>query len=89
MIIVSLGTATLLFILAYYSLDYIGGLIKTNRLTPSLRIPMYFTVLVIPFGLTVTGIQFVLAALTNILKPGVHLSYRVADTYDDNVDTHL
>jgi hypothetical protein len=50
---------------------------------------MYLTVLVVPFGLTVTGIQFVLAALTNILKPGVHLSYRVEDTYDDNLDTHL
>ncbi|OSQ41171.1 MULTISPECIES: TRAP transporter small permease [unclassified Thalassospira] len=89
MIIVTLGTATLLFILAYYSIDYVAGLIKTNRLTPSLRIPMYLTVLVVPFGLTVTGIQFVLAALTNIFKPGVHLSYRVEDTYDDNLDTHL
>ncbi|NIY76412.1 TRAP transporter small permease [Thalassospira sp. HF15] len=89
MIIITLGTACLLFLLAWYSLDYVSSLITSNRLTPALRIPYYLTVLIVPFGLCVTGIQFVLAALTNILKPGTHLSYQVEDKFDDADEHHL
>lgn len=89
MIIITLGTASLLFLLAWYSLDYVSSLITSNRLTPALRIPYYLTVLIVPFGLCVTGIQFVLAALTNILKPGTHLSYQVEDKFDDADEHHL
>ncbi|RCK30137.1 MULTISPECIES: TRAP transporter small permease [Thalassospira] len=88
MIIITLGTASLLFLLAWYSIDYVSSLIQSNRLTPALRIPYYFTVLWVPFGLTVTGIQFVLAAATNIFRPGTHLSYRVEDTFEAE-DIHL
>ena len=89
MIIITLGTAALLFLLAWYSVGYVSSLIQSNRLTPALRIPYYFTVLIVPFGLTVTGIQFVLAAATNIFRPGTHLSYRVEDTFSDADDHHL
>ncbi|OAZ13594.1 MULTISPECIES: TRAP transporter small permease [Thalassospira] len=89
MIFITLGTASLLFLLAWYSVDYVSSLITSNRLTPALRIPYYLTVLIVPFGLCVTGIQFVLAALTNILKPGTHLSYQVEDTFDDADEHHL
>ncbi|WP_417828906.1 TRAP transporter small permease [Thalassospira sp.] len=89
MIIITLGTASLLFLLAWYSVDYVSSLIASNRLTPALRIPYYLTVLIVPFGLCVTGIQFVLAALTNILKPGTHLSYQVEDTFTDADEHHL
>ena len=88
MIIITTGTACLLFLLAWYSVDYVMSLIKSNRLTPALRIPYYFTVLWVPFGLTVTGIQFLFAAATNIFKPGTHLSYRVEDTFEAE-DHHL
>ncbi|WP_417816006.1 TRAP transporter small permease [Thalassospira alkalitolerans] len=89
MIIITLGTAALLFLLAWYSIGYVSSLIQSNRLTPALRIPYYFTVLIVPFGLTVTGIQFVFAAATNIFKPGTHLSYQVEDTFSDADDHHL
>jgi TRAP-type C4-dicarboxylate transport system permease small subunit len=89
MIVITLGTASLLFLLAWYSIDYVSSLIQSNRLTPALRIPYYLTVLIVPFGLCVTGIQFVLAALTNILKPGTHLSYQVEDKFDDADEHHL
>ncbi|MBX2833008.1 MAG: TRAP transporter small permease [Rhodospirillales bacterium] len=88
MIIITTGTACLLFLLAWYSVGYVSSLITSNRLTPALRIPYYFTVLWVPFGLTVTGIQFLFAAATNIFKPGTHLSYRVEDTFDPE-DHHL
>lgn len=89
MIIITLGTAALLFLLAWYSIGYVLSQIQSNRLTPALRIPYYFTVLIVPFGFTVTGIQFVLAAATNIFRPGTHLSYRVEDTFSDADDHHL
>lgn len=89
MIIITLGTATLMFILAWYSVGYIESAAKMNRLTPALRIPVYWTLLWVPFGLSVTGIQFVLAAITNLLKPGVHLSYRVEDKYHEAEDHYL
>lgn len=88
MIIITTGTACLLFLLAWYSVGYVSSLITSNRLTPALRIPYYFTVLWVPFGLTVTGIQFLFAAATNVLKPGTHLSYRVEDTFEAE-DHHL
>ncbi len=89
MIIITLGTAALLFLLTWYSIGYVLSQIQSNRLTPALRIPYYFTVLIVPFGFAVTGIQFVLAAATNIFRPGTHLSYRVEDTFTDADDHHL
>lgn len=89
MIIITLGTAALLFLLAWYSVSYVLSQIESNRLTPALRMPYYFTVLIVPFGFTVTGIQFVFAAATNIFRPGTHLSYRVEDTFSDADDHHL
>ncbi|MFH1805065.1 MAG: TRAP transporter small permease [Pseudomonadota bacterium] len=83
MIIITLGTACLMFLLAWYAVGYVSSLATSNRVTPALRVPVYITLLWVPFGLTMTGIQFLFAAATNILKPGVHLSYRVEDKFAD------
>ncbi len=88
MIAICLGTAGLLFVLAVFSVNYLTSLAAVDRLTPALRIPVWITLAWVPFGLTVTGIQFVMAALTNLFRPGVHLSYRVADIYTDDDGQH-
>lgn len=83
MTIIALVTAALLFALAIFSISYLLSLYQSNRLTPSLRIPVYLIYSFVPLGLLLTALQYVFAAAANILRPGVHLSYTVKDVESD------
>lgn len=83
MTIIALVTAALLFALAIFSISYLLSLYQSNRLTPSLRIPVYLIYSFVPLGLLLTAVQYVFAAAANILRPGVHLSYTVKDVESD------
>ncbi|MEJ2130204.1 MAG: TRAP transporter small permease [Gammaproteobacteria bacterium] len=83
MVVIGLTTAMLLFLLAYYAARYVASTYRIGSVTPALRIPLYLVYLVAPVGLVLGGVQFVLAALRNVLEPGVHISFRRRDEYDD------
>ncbi len=83
MTIIAIVTAALLFALMVFSISYLLSLYESNRLTPSLRLPVYIIYSFVPLGLFLTAIQYVFAAAANILSPGVHLSYTVKDVESD------
>jgi TRAP-type C4-dicarboxylate transport system permease small subunit len=83
-IVISLVTAAFMFGLAYYAVIYISGV---GNVTPALQIPKYLTLLWIPVGLAVTGIQYLLAAVKNMVAPGIWLSVEEEEGYIDPTET--
>lgn len=88
MVVIAFGTAAVMLTLAWFAVQYVYSLYVSGRVTPSLRIPVYLTLLWIPFGLVLAGIQFIFAAIANITLPGVHYSFTVAEgDLGDDVET--
>lgn len=84
MVVIALVTAGAMFVLAYYAWIYVAGVAATGRVSPSLRLPLYVTQVWVPFGLVVTGIQYLMTAVVNVTRPDVYLSSTVVDSYDDD-----
>jgi hypothetical protein len=50
---------------------------------PSLRVPIYLTLLWVPVGFAITGIQYLLTGVVNLLRRDVYLSVAVVDSFDE------
>jgi len=87
MIIMCGGTAAVMFILAYYSMNYLGGLLDRGTVTPALRVPLYVTYIWVPVGFIITGIQYTLAIVRNLQEKEVYISYSEVDAYDEGDPT--
>jgi TRAP-type C4-dicarboxylate transport system permease small subunit len=83
MAVIALGTAVVLLLLAWFAVEYVYSLYVSGRMTPSLRWPVWLTLLWIPLGLVLAGVQFAFAAVANLTLPGVHLSFTVEAKDDD------
>ncbi|MBA1148348.1 TRAP transporter small permease [Ectothiorhodospiraceae bacterium WFHF3C12] len=79
----TLGTAALLFTLAYFGWQFVVGQMDFGGSTPALGIPWYLINLVVPVGFFLGGLQFALAALRNLSTPGVHTSFTHEESYDE------
>lgn len=87
MIIMCAGTSAVMFLLAYYSMHYLGGLINRGTVTPALRVPLYMTYVWVPVGFIITGIQYLLAIVRNLQEKEVYISYSEVDAYDEGDPT--
>jgi TRAP-type C4-dicarboxylate transport system permease small subunit len=87
MIIMCAGTAAVMFLLAYYSINYIGGLIQRGTVTPALRVPLWATYIWVPVGFVITGIQYSMAIVRNLQEEEVFISYTEVDAYDEGDPT--
>lgn len=83
MIVIALVTAAAMFVLAWYSLQYIIGVAVTGRIAAATRVPVYLTMVWLPVGFVVTGVQYVLTAIANFSRPDVYISASVIDSYED------
>lgn len=83
MVVMSLFTAMVMFLLCYYSLGYIQTTYARGRVLPSLGIPVWMMYVWVPIGFTVTGIQYFLTAVKNLTSRDVYLSTHVVDSYKD------
>ncbi|MFO8047032.1 MAG: TRAP transporter small permease [Halomonas sp.] len=83
MIIISLFTALVMFMLCYYSIGYISTLYSRGRVLPSLSIPVWIMYIWVPLGFAITGIQYLLTAIKNMTSHDVYLSTHVVDGYKD------
>jgi len=86
MIIISLVTAAAMFVLAYYSVSYVHRIWVLEKVTPSLRAPLWITYIWVPLGFTITGIQYALTAWQNLRSPEVYVSYEKIDSYEEAED---
>jgi len=85
MISMSLITAIFMFVLSYYSFQYIHSVFESGRLLPALNIPAFIIYLWVPIGFGVTGLQYAFTVVKNIMEEDIYLSTKVRDGYcDDN-----
>lgn len=78
-ILISIVTASLMFYLAYKAVFYVQDLKDINRLSPALQFPVYIIYSVIPLGLSIAGIQYLIAFFMNLTHAEIYLSHEVMD----------
>ncbi len=84
MVFIAFVTAMMMFALTVFSVRYIGSVADSGRILPALQIPVWWIFLWVPLGLAVTGIQYLLTAIKNLMARDVYLSTQVLDGYDDD-----
>ncbi|WP_367198723.1 TRAP transporter small permease [Amorphus sp. 3PC139-8] len=84
MIVIALVTAVFMFGLCYYSVGYIITQAGRGRVLPALQIPVWWIYLWVPVGFFMTGAQYALTAIKNLLERDIYLSTHVLEGYDDD-----
>ncbi|WP_246209766.1 TRAP transporter small permease [Pikeienuella piscinae] len=84
MIVISIVTALLMFALCYYAVGYIETQASRGRVLPALSIPVWITLVWAPVGFFMTGAQYALTAVKNIVEKDIYLSTNVLEGYDDD-----
>lgn len=84
MILIALTTAVFMFGLAWYSLQYMMTQAGRGRVLPSLQIPVWLIYVWVPVGFFMTGAQYLLTAIKNMIERDIYLSTNVLEGYDDD-----
>lgn len=84
MIFISVVTAVFMLGLAWYSFEYILSQAGRGRVLPSLQIPVWLTLVWVPVGFFMTGLQYLLTAIKNVIEDDIYLSTNVLEGYDNN-----
>ena len=84
MIVIALVTSVFMFGLCYYSYHYILTQAGRGRVLPSLQIPVWITLVWVPVGFFMTGLQYLLTAIKNVISKDTYLSTAVLEGYDNN-----
>lgn len=82
MILIALVTAAFMFGLCYYAIGYIITQASRGRVLPALSIPVWWTLVWVPVGFFMTGMQYLLTAIKNIVEKDIYLSTNVLEGYD-------
>lgn len=82
MIIIALVTAAFMFGLCWYSYGYIVTQAGRGRVLPALQIPVWWTLVWVPVGFFMTGMQYLLTAIKNLQEKDIYLSTNVLEGYD-------
>lgn len=83
-ILISLVTAAFMLGLAWYSLQFLLTTMGRGRVLPALQIPVWITLCWVPLGFLLTGLQYVLTAIKNVIEPDIYLSTNVLEGYDND-----
>jgi TRAP-type C4-dicarboxylate transport system permease small subunit len=84
MVVIALVTAVFMFGLAWYSTQYILTQAGRGRVLPSLQIPVWIILVWVPVGFFMTGLQYGLTAIKNLIEKDIYLSTSVLEGYDDD-----
>nr|WP_232829378.1 TRAP transporter small permease [Tropicimonas sp. IMCC34043] len=84
MILISVVTAVFMFGLAWYSLQYILTLQSHGKVLPSLGIKQWIIYVWAPIGFLMTGLQYALTAIKNVMEKDIYLSTNVLDGYESD-----
>lgn len=83
MLVITFSTALTLFLLSYYACLYVAKVAQRGMITAALQIPVYWTLLVVPLGLFIGGLQYGLAFIKNLQSRDIFLSFSALDVYDE------
>lgn len=78
--VISITTGLLMFYLAYKAIFYVVEIKELNRLSPALQFPVYIIYSIIPVGLSIAGLQYLIAFFMNITHKEIYLSHEVIDS---------
>jgi len=84
MIVIALVTCVVMFGLCYFSAAYIGTQASRGRLLPALQVPVWWTLVWVPVGFFMTGMQYLLTAIKNLTQKDIYLSTNVLEGYDND-----
>lgn len=84
MVVIAVVTAVFMFGLAWYALQYILTLASRGRILPALGIPQWIIYVWAPVGFLMTGLQYALTAVKNVLDRDIYLSTNVLEGYDND-----
>jgi len=84
MIGIALITAVFMFGLCYYATTYIMTQFSRGRVLPALQIPVWITLVWVPIGFFMTGVQYKLTAVKNIASRDIYLSTSVLEGYEED-----
>ena len=84
MVVIALVTAVLMFGLCFYAFGYLQTQLSRGRVLPSLQIPIWWTLIWLPIGFFMTGVQYLLTAIRNLTEPDIYLSTSVLEGYGDD-----
>ena len=84
MIGIALITAIFMFGLCYYATTYIMTQFSRGRVLPALQIPVWITLVWVPIGFFMTGVQYTLTAMKNIASRDIYLSTSVLEGYEED-----
>ncbi|SES35691.1 TRAP-type C4-dicarboxylate transport system, small permease component [Tranquillimonas rosea] len=83
MIVIAVVTAAAMFLLTWYSIAYVGTQASRGRLLPALQIPVWWIIVWAPLGFFLTGLQYALTAIKNLIHKDIWLSTSTMEGYDD------
>ncbi len=83
MVLIALVTGAFMLALAWYSLQFMLTQASRGRVLPALQIPVWWTLVWVPIGFLMTGLQYVLTAVKNLTQRDIYLSTHVLEGYDD------
>ena len=83
MVLIAAVTAAAMFLLAWYALDYVWAQASRGRLLPALQVPVWWIIVWAPLGFFLTGLQYTLTAIKNLLHDDIWLSTSTLEGYDD------
>lgn len=86
MIIIAGVTSVIMFVLAYYAYSYVHRIWELEKVTPSMRVPLWITYVWVPLGFFITGIQYALTVVQNLRSSEVYVSYEKIDSYEEAED---
>lgn len=83
MIAIAVITSITMFALCYFAVSYIGKVQTSGRVLPSLQIPVWWIYVWAPVGFFITGVQYLLTAIKNVIAKDVYLSTDVVEGYEE------
>ncbi len=85
--IISAISAVVMFMMAYYSYQYVVKMMQLGQRTSALQIPFWTFNAIVPIGFAAAGIQYIRTIIKNIVEKDVWLSADQQGEYEDEVNT--
>lgn len=81
-IIIAAVSATVMFIMADASYDYLMNAVRRSHQTPALRIPYWWFYVVLPLGFSLAGIQYLRTIIKNLTEKDTWMSPEQQSEYE-------
>lgn len=77
MLVISSVSALMMLYIAFISYQYTIKVMELGRVTPSLRIPMYLIIAVVPVGFVLGAVEYARTFILNVTRKQLYLSSEV------------